>query len=124
MRLTRKGEEMVTNSFAKISFSIGIVDFLLSWGAFSGRLFTNLNPKLTFSILIILGITAVVTGVIALKQIRTREREKGSKLAIAGIILDGLVIFWILIFVLFIAPSVADFYEKHKEFRQPFIGIP
>jgi hypothetical protein len=124
MRLTRKGEEMVTNSFAKISFSIGIVDFLLSWGAFSGRLFTNLSPNLTLFILFILGITAVVTGVIALIQIRRRDRVKGNGLAIAGIVLGGLVIFWILTFVLFIAPKMVDFYEKHKEFRQPFFGIP
>ncbi len=68
------------NNLAIISFVLGIVSFLLTLSA-------------RFELGILFFIATLITGVIALRQIK-EQSTKGKGLVIAGIVLPALLVFW------------------------------
>jgi hypothetical protein len=98
---TEKGSAS-QNGLATVSLILGILALPLSV-LLSGNF-----------IAVLLGIAAVITGVIALKQVKTHG-SKGKGLALAGIILGSLSIVWAILFVLVIGPAISGVFSSIED---------
>jgi hypothetical protein len=102
------------NGLAKFSLILGIVDVVCLLLTMGGSLIVWLGPDFAGILVIGFALIAIITGVIALKQIKVNN-QGGRKAAIGGIVLGALGIIFYIIYVFIIAPAIAKIFQNVED---------